>query len=377
MAALQTAPPPSLQPSPPPSKAEFLKSVVSCNTSLSESDTFHSAVGGFSDGPQLSPVVSSDGEHSIQRSISYLFSHSTGGEEFDEASLSNRMSSVAGECHQSDQWLTWSRCGNVVAFLVAAAVVCVSAIMVTLTWTVLSHGNMRQLLEDKKGVMSTQSVESDMLLQNAPVVKWPSTNKMKPLINGMTSSVNPGTESTIFLDADEKPPVQLTDMTQSSLSIATNRRHAREPLKKTSVLPRQRTLKRHLTFTRRKAATPRHNRHIDLRPHMRVLPMRKPMNQRCGLPFYTYCPKLRHEAYYRHSTRSCVLTITDDVQVCNHSPNKFATLAECQRSCVHARMPSGACLDKPLFSRCSRCVPAFQNLSSVHKMVEISGVVLS
>ncbi|KAH7947588.1 hypothetical protein HPB52_013858 [Rhipicephalus sanguineus] len=93
---------------------------------------------------------------------------------------------------------------------------------------------------------------------------------------------------------------------------------------------------------------------MEVRPNVTVAPMRRPTNQRCGFSFYTYCTKLRHEAYYRHSTHSCVLTITDDVQVCNHSPNKFATLGECQRSCVHTRMPSVACLEKPLFSWCGR-----------------------
>ncbi|KAL1478422.1 hypothetical protein MTO96_016262 [Rhipicephalus appendiculatus] len=323
--ALQTAPPLSLQPSPPQSRPEFLKSAESCYTSPSESDTFHSVAGGFSDVPRLSPVISSDGERWSQRSVSRLFSHSTGGEEFDEASLSNRMSSVAEECHERNQWLAWSRYNKMVAFVAAAAVVCVSAIMVDMTWTVLSRGNTRQLLEEVHGAVSTETSGGDTLLQNAPMVKWPSATKMKPSLNATTSFLNRGTESTIFVEDDVKAPVQLTTNTQS-LSNATVQEHAGETPRKTAVRPRQLPLKR--SRTRRSAATPPHHQQIAVRPLMRGPPMRKPVNQRCGLSFYTYCSKLRHEAYYRHSTHSCVLTITDDVQVCNHSPNKFATLWE-------------------------------------------------
>ncbi|KAL1478421.1 hypothetical protein MTO96_016261 [Rhipicephalus appendiculatus] len=353
MAALQMVPPASLQPSPPQSRAEFLKSAASRYTSPSESETFQSVVSGSRYVPRLSPVISSDGEHWSQRSVSRLFSHSTGGEEFDEASLSNHMSSVADDCHQRDQRFAWSRRNKVVAFLAAAAVVCVSAVMVDLTWTVLSQSNVTQGVEEVRGATPTEPVDGDAFHQNAPMVKWPAPTKVKPSVNATTSFLSPDTESTIFLDEDEKLPVQFMIITQS-LSNATRQKHKREPPQTTPFLPRQRPLQRRRTLARPGVA-PLH-RHADYEalPNMKVEPVRKPMDQRCGLPFYTYCSKLRHEAYYRHSTHSCVLTIMDDVQVCNHSPNKFATLADCQRSCVHTRMPSAACLEEPLFSWCGR-----------------------
>ncbi|XP_077541010.1 uncharacterized protein LOC144153234 [Haemaphysalis longicornis] len=78
------------------------------------------------------------------------------------------------------------------------------------------------------------------------------------------------------------------------------------------------------------------------------------MKHKCGIAFYTYCSTFRHEAYYRHTTRSCVRTITDNVQVCNHSPNRFSSLRECEQSCVHSEVPKEQCFEKTLFSWCGR-----------------------
>ncbi|KAH6928057.1 hypothetical protein HPB50_011063 [Hyalomma asiaticum] len=90
------------------------------------------------------------------------------------------------------------------------------------------------------------------------------------------------------------------------------------------------------------------------RPRVLLAPIQKPTNHRCGVAFYTYCSQTRHDVYYRHVTRSCVRTITDNVQVCNHSPNRFATLEACKHSCIRSELPSESCFEKTLFSWCSR-----------------------
>ncbi|KAL1477934.1 hypothetical protein MTO96_035349 [Rhipicephalus appendiculatus] len=83
-------------------------------------------------------------------------------------------------------------------------------------------------------------------------------------------------------------------------------------------------------------------------------PIQKPTRHRCGVAFYTYCSETRHHVYYRHGTRSCVPTRKDYVQVCNHSPNRFATLQACKKSCMHNELPAESCFEKTLFSWCSR-----------------------
>ncbi|KAH8022271.1 hypothetical protein HPB51_023158 [Rhipicephalus microplus] len=80
---------------------------------------------------------------------------------------------------------------------------------------------------------------------------------------------------------------------------------------------------------------------------------------RCGVAFYTYCSENRHDVYYRHGTRSCVPTRTDHVQVCNRSPNRFATLQACKNSCMHNELPAEPCFEKALFSWCSSCANLF------------------
>ncbi|KAH7947589.1 hypothetical protein HPB52_013859 [Rhipicephalus sanguineus] len=353
MAALQTPPPPSLQPCPAESRAEFAKTAASYYTPPSESETFQSVVGGISDVARPSPVTPFDGEHWNQGSVSPLFSHSTGGEEFDDASLSSRMSSVAEDCNQRDHRFAWSRCNQAVAFLATVAIVCISALMVHMTLTVLSDGNARHLLEEARDVTPTEPSEGDSLQQNAPIVELPSPTKVKPPLNTSTGFFTPDTESKTFLADVSKPPLQVFTIMQP-LGNVTGQKHKRDLSRMAPFPPRRMPLKRRRALTWRVAAPPHHHRDIEVRPSMRVAPTPRPPNQRCGLSFYTYCSKLRHEAYYRHSTHSCVLTIMDDVQVCNHSPNKFVTLGECQRRCVHTPTPSVACLEKPLFSWCSR-----------------------
>lgn len=352
MVALQKVHPPSVQLFPPQSRAACLEAASSYCPSPSESSTLQ-GIGGLSDVRMLSPAFPSDSDRWSQRSISRLFSHSTGGEEFDQASLSNHMSSVAEEGSQRGQPLSWARYNKLVAFLAAAAVVCISAVMVDMTWTILSRGNTRQLLGEARSPPGTEPTERAALHQYAPMLKWPPETEEKPLPKATSRFLNPDSEATVYREEVETPPVQVMVITQSPNKAAT-KKHAREPPRVTPYLPRLSTLKRRRTFTRRRAAAARRHRDIEARSNRRSAPMRRPPKQRCGSPFYTYCPKLRHEAYYRHSTRTCVRTITDDVHVCNHSPNKFATLGECQRSCVHTRMPSVTCFEMPLFFTCSR-----------------------
>ncbi|KAH6942397.1 hypothetical protein HPB50_004354 [Hyalomma asiaticum] len=73
----------------------------------------------------------------------------------------------------------------------------------------------------------------------------------------------------------------------------------------------------------------------------------------CDVVFYTHCPRTAHEFYFSGATNSCVrATASYGTEVCNRSPNKFASRASCLKSCVHASRPSGRCLDRPVFSQC-------------------------
>ncbi|KAL3197783.1 hypothetical protein MRX96_044713 [Rhipicephalus microplus] len=89
------------------------------------------------------------------------------------------------------------------------------------------------------------------------------------------------------------------------------------------------------------------------RPRALLAPIQTPTRHKCGVAFYTYCSETRHGIYYRHGTRSCVRTRTDHVQVCNRSPNRFATLQACKNSCMHNELPAEPCFEKALFSWCS------------------------
>ncbi|KAH7942993.1 hypothetical protein HPB52_003425 [Rhipicephalus sanguineus] len=73
----------------------------------------------------------------------------------------------------------------------------------------------------------------------------------------------------------------------------------------------------------------------------------------CDIVFYTHCPRTAREFYFSSSTNSCVRATTSyGAEVCNRSPNKFASEASCHKSCVHPSTPSGRCLDRPVFSQC-------------------------
>ncbi|KAL1444430.1 hypothetical protein MTO96_045520 [Rhipicephalus appendiculatus] len=76
----------------------------------------------------------------------------------------------------------------------------------------------------------------------------------------------------------------------------------------------------------------------------------------CDIVFYTHCPRTAQEFYFSSLTNSCVrATASYGAEVCNRSPNKFASESSCHKSCVHPNSPSGRCLDRPVFSQCRRC----------------------
>ncbi|XP_070395722.1 uncharacterized protein [Dermacentor albipictus] len=352
MVALQKVHPPSVQPYPPQSRAEFRETASSYCPSPTESSTLQS-IGGFSDVRMLSPAFSSQGDRWSQQSISRLFSHSTGGEEFDQASLSNHMSSLAEDIPQHGPPLFWWRHNKLVAFLAAAVVICISAVMVDMTWTILSRGNTRQLQGEARSHPYTEPTEGDSLHQYAPLLKLPSETEIKPFPKSTPRFSNSDSEATVYHKEVKKPPVRVMVITQSPSKVATKKR-SRGPPRVTRYLSRLSTWKRRRTFIRVNEKTARRHGDIEAESSRRLAAMRRRPKRMCGSAFYTYCPKLRHEAYYRHSTRTCIRTITDNVHVCNRSPNKFATLGECQRSCVNTRLPSVACFEMPLFFSCSR-----------------------
>ncbi|XP_037521285.1 uncharacterized protein LOC119398513 [Rhipicephalus sanguineus] len=74
----------------------------------------------------------------------------------------------------------------------------------------------------------------------------------------------------------------------------------------------------------------------------------------CDGVFYTYCARAPPQFLYDALSRTCIESGTDEVQLCNHSPNRFASKAECARSCVHGFAPADKCFDTPIFAKCGR-----------------------
>lgn len=73
----------------------------------------------------------------------------------------------------------------------------------------------------------------------------------------------------------------------------------------------------------------------------------------CSKSVYTFCQQFFRLYHYRPSTNTCVSTQTDVAQMCNRSPDRFATMAECRRICVHAHKRPEVCDSGPLFSECT------------------------
>lgn len=98
---------------------------------------------------------------------------------------------------------------------------------------------------------------------------------------------------------------------------------------------------------------------------------------RCGAVRYTYCPRLRREAFYDRETGDCVAVTTaaeqdaqhevaawaaaqrgvrgrgvDATPLCNSSPNRFASMDSCRHNCLRSELPAERCFDKAVFAEC-------------------------
>ncbi|KAH7961733.1 hypothetical protein HPB52_011607 [Rhipicephalus sanguineus] len=74
----------------------------------------------------------------------------------------------------------------------------------------------------------------------------------------------------------------------------------------------------------------------------------------CDAVFYSYCPKPRSEFVFDPVMRTCIQTRDHEVELCNQSPNRFYTRADCYSSCVKTERPPGKCFDRPAFAKCQR-----------------------
>ncbi|KAH9381678.1 hypothetical protein HPB48_021262 [Haemaphysalis longicornis] len=85
------------------------------------------------------------------------------------------------------------------------------------------------------------------------------------------------------------------------------------------------------------------------------IPFRRPAKPECGAVLYTYCSEAHREFHYRASLNACVSSEPGAVlQLCSRGSNRFASLRDCEGSCVHAQPPLEACLEKTLFTTCRR-----------------------
>nr|XP_050027915.2 uncharacterized protein LOC126523307 [Dermacentor andersoni] len=88
-------------------------------------------------------------------------------------------------------------------------------------------------------------------------------------------------------------------------------------------------------------------------------PIHESASNKCGDALYTFCNMLYQLYHYRASSNECVFTVTENVRVCNRSPDRFATMDDCQRVCVVpgindlvADRPK-VCSTGPLFAPCN------------------------
>ncbi|KAH7977824.1 hypothetical protein HPB49_003701 [Dermacentor silvarum] len=80
---------------------------------------------------------------------------------------------------------------------------------------------------------------------------------------------------------------------------------------------------------------------------------RKGTRPECGAPQFTLCAESRREFFYRAEAGTCAVATQAASSFCNRSPNRFASLRSCRRSCVDAIMPAQRCFDKPVLGGCS------------------------
>ncbi|XP_077486110.1 uncharacterized protein LOC144097240 [Amblyomma americanum] len=283
------------------------------------------------------------------RSVSHLFSQSTYGDEFDRASLSHHVSSIAEERdrHGSSARCPWY---FLVAFLAALSIGCVTAVVVDVKWAALSHSIQEELFGHANADRAGRSAEDDVPIQRGfPLARTSAAVKPSAGIR-YRSPARVRSAAVGLEDKGDEEADAVMKITRRHKAVKPGREKYGTGTHAAGLLPRHSRSRHHTpAFT-----AARRERIPKARPTLMAAPIHRPTKHKCGLAFYTYCSKFRHEAYYRHTTRTCVRTITDDVQVCNHSPNRFATRKECEQSCVHSRQPSDVCFDKTLFSWCSR-----------------------
>ncbi|KAH7948221.1 hypothetical protein HPB52_019502 [Rhipicephalus sanguineus] len=236
-------------------KHESVAAHVEIDSTSRPSSQQSSVVGSFRDVRRLSPVYSSEEDRWSPRSMSLLFSQTTLGYEFDQASLSHRVSSLAEErraCADAGPCQRYT----MMTFLVAVVVACVTAVVVDMRWTALARNRWTQHLVDPDLPAVASPVEANASVRRTTYLSQTTVARVEP-----SSSAN---ETAAFY---ERTTLGSSD---DNVTVAPETKH------------------------------------------------------KCGLAFYTYCLTFRHEAYYRHTTRSCVRTLVDDVHVCNHSPNRCA-----------------------------------------------------
>ncbi|XP_075732919.1 uncharacterized protein LOC142775404 [Rhipicephalus microplus] len=73
----------------------------------------------------------------------------------------------------------------------------------------------------------------------------------------------------------------------------------------------------------------------------------------CEPPSFTCCNASRPEFYYDHSSRDCE-SVSRDVQLCNHGPNRFLSKHSCDRKCVKTNRPQDRCSQVVTFVKCRR-----------------------
>ncbi|KAH7947634.1 hypothetical protein HPB52_014837 [Rhipicephalus sanguineus] len=262
----------------------------------------------------------------------------------------SRAQRVVSPVYQPSKPDTCSKCA-LTAFLVALSLVCVVAVFVDIKRRAEEVGDQSTTVgrvdaPATAAVTESSAEKREVASASSTTTSKPSTRKLRKRYFAPSSVVplegrNVREHSVSVPAFSETDAVDLTRTTKRgraevtrTVSFATERRYTNHSRGSVTTIP---------TASASKSGT-----------HALSAPIQKPTRHRCGVAFYTYCSETRHDVYYRHVTRSCVPTRTDYVQVCNRSPNRFATLEACKHSCMHSELPAESCFEKALFSGCSR-----------------------
>ncbi|KAH7938063.1 hypothetical protein HPB49_019616 [Dermacentor silvarum] len=286
--------------------------------------------------------------HSSLPEASYRASDSKDGDQLEQATPMQHVHSPVQHRGHQDPFPRYV----LATFLTALAVVCAAAVFVDIKWRAqdgsdqsptVSHGDApatASVADNHTEKHHIASLRSTTISSATPVPRMLGKKYFAP------SSVSPlmerempehGASVTAFSATDA---VEFTSRKTKGHVITRRHRFASGRL--------------YTNYSKRLVTTTPHAFASKSRPHVLSAPIQKPANHRCGVAFYTYCSETRHDVYYQHATRSCVPTLTDHVQVCNHSPNRFATLQACQQSCIHSELPSESCFERTLFAWCRR-----------------------